>query len=56
MNSLFHTAHAHAMLDVTWVGYTPYISSYAGIGQLKEQLVLASNSLPGLWVSIFIVP
>ena len=39
MNSQSHTAHAHAKLDVTWVGYTPYISSYAVIGQSKEQLI-----------------
>ena len=52
MNSLFHIVHAHARLDVTWVGYTPYISSYAVIGQLEEQLVLALNSLLELWVSV----
>ena len=52
MSSLSHTAHAHAGLDVTWVGYIPYISSCVMTGQLEEQLVLALNSLPGLWVSI----
>ena len=54
MNFLFHTVHAHAKLDVTWVDYILYISSYVMICQLEEQLILASNSLPGLWVSILL--
>ena len=54
MNFIFHTAHAHAKLDVTWVYYILYISSYVVIGQLEEQLTLASNSVLGLWVSILL--
>ena len=52
MNSLFHIAHAHVRLGVTWVGYILYISSYVVIGQLEEQLVLASNNPLKLWVLI----
>ena len=51
MNLLFHTAHAHVKSDVTWVDYVLCINSYEVIGQLKEQLILASGSLLGLWVS-----
>ena len=53
-NLLFHTVHAHAKLDVTWVGYVLYISPYEETSQLREQSISTSGSLLRQWVSILL--